>query len=122
MWTLGSPYVRARPTVAAMFWAVVVTIMCGLQAANTPISSIQSSGAASLNIPPLVERRLFATVLVNARMISFRCFSLIRTLYSIDIVLPHEGSICARRGRGHLAPNIQRNFTENLTYVLFGEM
>jgi hypothetical protein len=45
--------------------------------------------AATINAKPIntsVEGRLLATVVVNARMISLRCFSLIRTLYSIAIV------------------------------------
>jgi len=83
-------------------------IVCGLRVVNTCISFIQSSGAASVNTPPLVERRLLATVVVNARMINLRCFSLIRTSYSIDIIIP--------------LMKVHRHLPDNLTHVLFGEV
>ena len=52
---------------------------------------------------------LLATVVVNARMISLRCFSLIRTLYSIDIIFPLMRFNMREATKGPFSPNVERN-------------
>jgi len=55
--------------VAAMFW-LVVGHHVRIEGGNHTDQFHPVVSAASLNTPPLVERRLLATVVVNARMIS----------------------------------------------------